>query len=417
MFKKWLRRLIKGPEIQLPYTDNQPATDEARAELDADRIGLMPPEPDPVMAIRSAAQWICRAQENSVSNDGGIARHYSLNTGWGASYPETTGYLIPTLIDCAKFFDDSALTGRVDSMLRFLLNLQFADGAFPGGMAGEEPNVPVVFNTGQILIGLAAAVSGINQLEEYYLVSMRSAAEWLVECQDRDGAWRKHQSPFAGPGDRAYETHVALGLLRAAAVEKSDHYAAAALKNIEFCLTFQRPNGFVTNCCLTDKAAPLTHTLGYFLRGVVEGYLYSKEPALLQAALKTAYGLGAAVDENGFLAGRLDSDFKAVVPYACLTGSVQIAESFLLLHQATGDEKLFVWGQRLNRYVRRTIRVDGADGIRGGVKGVFPVNGRYNSYQYLNWAAKFFIDSQLLELAIVRERKGNAKPQNADLGR
>jgi len=48
--------------------------------------------------------------------------------------------------------------------------------------------------------------------------------------------------------------------------------------------------------------------------------------------------------------------------------------------------------------VRRTVKVEGPSGIVGGVKGSFPVNGWYGAYEYLNWAAKFSIDSNLLEM-------------------
>jgi hypothetical protein len=50
--------------------------------------------------------------------------------------------------------------------------------------------------------------------------------------------------------------------------------------------------------------------------------------------------------------------------------------------------------------VRRTLKLDGTPQTRGGVKGSFPVDGRYGTYEYLNWACKFFIDSHLLELAL-----------------
>ena len=45
-----------------------------------------------------ALAWIARAQDHSLSADGGVARHYCLVTGWGTSYPETTGYIVPTII-------------------------------------------------------------------------------------------------------------------------------------------------------------------------------------------------------------------------------------------------------------------------------------------------------------------------------
>jgi hypothetical protein len=36
----------------------------------------------------------------------------------------------------------------------------------------------------------------------------------------------------------------------------------------------------------------------------------------------------------------------------------------------------------------------------GGVKGSFPVSGGYGRFQYLNWACKFSIDANLLELGV-----------------
>jgi hypothetical protein len=54
----------------------------------------------------------------------------------------------------------------------------------------------------------------------------------------------------------------------------------------------------------------------------------------------------------------------------------------------------------VNRYVRRTVRTSGPDDLRGGVKGSFPVDGEYGQFEMLNWACKFFIDSNLLEQAV-----------------
>ena len=64
-------------------------------------------------------------------------------------------------------------------------------------------------------------------------------------------------------------------------------------------------------------------------------------------------------------------------------------------HPRPRRSKLF---QAAMSYVRRTIRLDGPMGARGGVKGSFPVNGGYCPYWYINWAAKFFVDSHLAEL-------------------
>jgi hypothetical protein len=107
-----------------------------------------------------------------------------------------------------------------------------------------------------------------------------------------------------------------------------------------------------------------------------------------------------AIGKNGFLPGRLDQNWRGTVRWACLTGSVQIAHCWLLLYRATNDTRFRDAGISANAYVRRTIQIDGPAERRGGIKGSFPVSGDYGQYQYLNWAAKFFIDANMLEGSI-----------------
>jgi hypothetical protein len=139
--------------------------------------------------------------------------------------------------------------------------------------------------------------------------------------------------------------------------------------------------------------------LGYFLRGVLEAHRFEPEGALLAAALRTARAIRGAFREDGRLPGRLDQHLNGTVDWICLTGSVQIAHCFLLLHQTTGDPDWLDAACALNCVVRRTVRTEGPRETVGAVKGSFPVWGAYGRYQYLNWAAKFFIDANLCEAA------------------
>jgi hypothetical protein len=133
------------------------------------------------------------------------------------------------------------------------------------------------------------------------------------------------------------------------------------------------------------------------LRGIVEAYRYSEDPALLAAARRTADGLLGALGEDGHLPGRLLGDWRPAVDWVCLTGSVQIAHCWLLLYRITGDQRYRDAGFRANQYVHRTIRIDGPAETCGAVKGSFPVDGAYGRYEYLSWAAKFTTDSLMLE--------------------
>jgi hypothetical protein len=295
-------------------------------------------------------------------------------------------------------------------MLDWLASIQLSDGSFQGGTIEATPAVPTVFNTGQILLGLT---SGVREYGARYRSFMRRAADWLVTAQDPDGCWRKFQSPFTIAGEKTQYTHVAWALLEAARLEPTAPYADAALAHVRWALQHQRANGWFDKCCLDDPTAPLTHTLGYALRGVVEAYRFSEDEELLRRCRSMADGLLTALRPDGFLPGRLDADWRGTVAWSCLTGSVQIAHCWLMLYQLTADERYRNAGYAVNRYVRRTVRLTGPDDTRGGVKGSFPISGAYCRFEYLAWAAKFFIDSNLLERAVRRQTAGQARTETA----
>ena len=355
--------------------------------------------------IAEALAWIGRAQDNSPSADGGVARHYCLVTGWGASYPETTGYIVPTIIREGQAARDTELLERARKMLDWLVSIQMPGGGFRGGVTSDGPGVPVTFNTGQILLGLAA---GVSHFGPAYRQAMIAAADWLIQTQDDDGCWRKHATPYAKLGEKAYETHVAWGLFEAARLEAGRGYAEAAIKNLAWALSHQSDNGWFSSCCLTDPLNPLTHTIGYALRGLVEGYLFTRDGKILERANKTAEGVLLALQPDGFLPGRLDSQWRGTVSWSCLTGTAQMAACWLLLYRETGNPLFKQAAFVANRYVRGTVRLDGPPETRGAVKGSFPVSGGYVRFQYPNWACKFFIDAISLEKALREQESQSA---------
>ena len=369
--------------------------EQAKILASADRRGLPNKAINIENAIQLAYTWLCQAQD--ATPDGGVSRDFSLVSGWATSYPETTGYIIPTFLELSARNNLPEANQRARKMLDWLVSIQFEEGGFQGGKADATPRVPVTFNTGQILLGLAA---GRKVFGEIYQSPMLKAAIWLRDSLDEDGCWRRHPTPFAAPGEKAYETHVSWGLYEAARIEGEQGFQDAADRNVYWALTKQTQNGWFQDCCLENPSAPLTHTLGYVLRGVLEAYEFSSNADFLDAAKLTANGLLKAIDDNGYLPGRLKADWSPAVSWACLTGSVQIAYCWLRLFEITGDPAYLDAGKRANLYVRRTLSTDGDPHIVGGVRGSFPVDGDYGRFEFLNWAAKFFIDSHVKELSL-----------------
>ncbi len=138
--------------------------------------------------------------------------------------PNPPNTIIPTIIREGRARGDANLLDRARKMHDWLVSIQMPSGALRGGMMGESPVVPVTFNTGQILLGLAA---GVSEFGDVYRPTMLAAADWLVRTQDGDGCWREHSTPFAAPGDKTYETHASWGLFEAARLAPDYGYAEA----------------------------------------------------------------------------------------------------------------------------------------------------------------------------------------------
>ena len=52
--------------------------------------------------LYAAAAWLERAQD--ATQDGGVSGRYRLDSGWSSSYPETTGYIVPTFLKLSGEF-------------------------------------------------------------------------------------------------------------------------------------------------------------------------------------------------------------------------------------------------------------------------------------------------------------------------
>ncbi|MEO7039467.1 MAG: hypothetical protein ABI446_07905 [Gemmatimonadaceae bacterium] len=78
--------------------DDLALPEAAKSESRRDRRTRTLDDPGIATSVAAALDWLGKAQDNSLSNDGAIARDYSLVSGWRASHPETSGYIVPTLL-------------------------------------------------------------------------------------------------------------------------------------------------------------------------------------------------------------------------------------------------------------------------------------------------------------------------------
>ena len=364
---------------------------------------------DASQSLRAAIDWLCRAQD--ASGDGGVARSYSLaynaffgKRGWAPSYPETTGYIIPTIFDYARSCARSELFDRAVRMADWECEVQMPSGAVQGGTV-NEPASPAVFNTGQVIFGWVRAFSETGT--ERYLQAAIRAGDFLLSCQDADGAWRRHLSKFASETmpSYTYNARTAWALFQLAEVTGNPAYREAAVGNIEFALGEQLPNGWFRNNCLNDPERPLLHTIAYTLEGVLGVGVSLGNASYISAARTAADELLIRQRPDGSFAGRFDRRWRAAANYSCLTGNAQMGIVLGKLYQVTHDTRYLTGMRKANEYLRKVQWMGtGNPDLEGGISGSFPLHGQYGSFQILNWAVKFFVDSMLLESAISEAR-------------
>ncbi len=355
-------------------------------------------EHDHRIHLRGAIDWLCRAQDvrNSQPDAGGVAAGWSFEDGWLPSYPETTGYIIETFIAAAQHLDRPELIERTQKMIDWELSLQTPDGAFPGHF-GEAGSHPVIFNQGQILHGLVAGYTALNRQD--CLDAGVRAGHWLVAQQDDDGCYRKFEHHGV---PHVYNTRAIWALAAMGVVANEPAFLAAAQRNLDWALTQQTPSGwFATNAFVPGKH-PFTHTIAYAIRGFIEVGVLLGEERYLNAAERAARGLMAQQRSDGWLAGTYGDNWTPMASYACVTGVAQMALCWLRLAQITGDKSFRDAAGRAIAYVKRTQRLDEDDTIvRGAIPGSAPIWGAYSRFEFPNWAAKFFADALIMDMANV----------------
>ncbi|MCD4675879.1 MAG: hypothetical protein K8S18_07770, partial [Desulfobacula sp.] len=204
-------------------------------------------------------QWICRAQDSGEDN--GVSRAYKASRykghgpfAWQPSYPETTGYIIPTMIALTDVLGDSEYKSRAIKMADWELEVQLSSGAVMGSVVTAKPS-PAVFNTGQVIFGWLNAYQETN--DEKYLMGAKRAGDYLISVQDSNGSFDKGDSKFALKGATTYNARVAWALNEFGSAVNEKNYIDAGCKNIENVLKKQNSNGWFADNCLNDPEYPL----------------------------------------------------------------------------------------------------------------------------------------------------------------
>ena len=350
-------------------------------------------------SLDESIEWIIKTKREI----GGSAAQFSLFNGWSNPYPETTGYIIPTLLNYGNSHNnDTSIQIAVD-FGEWLLEIQSDLGYWNGGLHPPKKENPSIFNTGQILFGMHALYEYTR--DKKWLEAGFKGGEWLADGVGKSGLWDDgHYNDF----NPTYYTRVAWPMLIMGKATNNDIIKNKAIAVLDTLLQRKHESGTFDGWEFSTGKPAFTHTISYTVRGFIESSLiledWERYGKPLEKTMNKLYRMAEL--NNGRLAGAYYKDWKPVKYYTCLTGNAQVALGLLRRHQYNPDLRLVNAGSKLIEFVcnaqskGRIIK-----STKGAIAGSKPLWGRYIMFRYPNWAAKFYADSIMLLSEVMKKEK------------
>lgn len=345
-------------------------------------------------ALRSdtALAWLRRSI--AVTGGKGSSHSWSPLFGWAKAYPETTGYLIETLLDYAEIKQDDSLRDFAAQCASWLISIQLDDGSFAGLLAGNKQ--PSVFNTSQILFGLARVATAppgpFDVVQKNAAAGLARATDWLLSTLEPDFSWRKHA--YISGFTPSYYTRAVWGVLKANEVLQGTDIQIAMRAALYFYAERFLTNGAVRDWGFWPEKPAFTHTIAYTLEGFLESAVLLGEKEILQKTMQASEQLLAHRQKAGRrTAGRYDEQWNGDCSFLCVTGNCQLSVFYHRLWELTVEEKFRKAAWDFLAEILDFQKLGNNPNVHGALPGSVPLWGPYSRFRYPNWGVKFFLDA------------------------
>ncbi|MBI3769876.1 MAG: methyltransferase domain-containing protein [Deltaproteobacteria bacterium] len=300
--------------------------------------------------LEGAVRWIRR---HAIAG-GGIV----VSSKQRVSYPEVTGYFIPTLLGVGE-------RELARQFAAWLVSVQRPDGAF----AGPGDDQAFAFDTGQVVRGWAALLPTYPVLE----TPLRRACDWLVAAGDA----RSGRLPVPPPGgawslgprgevSEAIHLYVLAPLRAAGELLDEPRYRRFVEHSRDYYLDLVRDMRF-------DAPNHLTHFYAYIQEALWE--LGCGEEARRGMA-----DVARFQQENGAVPAYSD------VPWVCATGVAQLAQVWFRLGESARAERALAFLTTLQN-------------PSGGFFGSYGVGAAYFPTEEPAWGVKYAVEAEQCRIA------------------
>jgi uncharacterized protein YyaL (SSP411 family) len=344
---------------------------------------------------KNLLNWIFLAQK--VNNSYGISKGYSFIKSykflesWYKEYPETTGYLIPTLLDLSvkkNIYPYKNILLAAD----WLMSIQNADGSFKGGTI-DSNDESSIFDTGQIIKGFYSLYK-YNKNPEYLNSSLR-ACNWILRNEHMNqGYWNKFKTKGLKDSGLTFNIYAIDTIAEIGRDTSNSDYMNLAKRVGQFTLMKIKENTWVEGCELSQIKYPVTHTLAYTIEGLYNIGSILNNDMFVKKSLNILDVVNSKIEKNGYLPGYFDKDWNKLDFGSCLTGSAQIACMCVKAYKLTKDVVYLEFAKNLYKYLSLRLNnyFNNFGGAIGSMPSSWPINGRYFAYNTTNWTIKYMLD-------------------------
>lgn len=302
--------------------------------------------PDYIGIYNKSIEWI---ESNSIANEGIIN-----NSKLRKSYPEVTGYYIPSLLRWG--YRELAM-----SYADWLCSIQKADGSWFDTMN----EAPYIFDSAQILKGLLSIrniVADKRMLDETII----KGCDWILSCMTEEGQLKTPiETAWGNVATELIHTYCLSPLMEASKVYGNENYAKAAQKILGYYKKYYHNE--IVNFSM----------LSHFYAYVVEAMLDMGEVEIAKEAMRN---MEQYQKESGAVPAYRDVD------WVCSTGLFQLALIWFRLDDSERGTKAFEYACKLQNKT-------------GGWYGSYisednpEESNTYFSGMEISWANKYFLDA------------------------
>ncbi len=302
--------------------------------------------PDYLEIYKKAIRWI---HNNTILGEGIIN-----NSKLKKSYPEVTGYFIPTLLNWG--YREEAI-----SYAKWLCKIQKGNGSW----FDTDNESAYVFDSAQILKGLIAVRDIYPELDIIDEVIVKGC-DWIVSCMTPEGQLKTpNESAWGNIATELIHTYCLSPLKEAGRIYSKTQYEEAANKILDYYI--KNNYNEITNFCM----------LSHFYAYVIEAMLDMGEEKI---AKKAMCNVEKYQKESGAVPAYSD------VNWVCSTGLFQLA----LIWFRIGD-----WN-RGNKAFEYACKLQNSSGGWFGSYISEENNNEINTYfpnSEISWAVKYFLDA------------------------